>query len=712
MFTYVFPAKKRFINCLQLCFSNMFSDKTKKTLSRWLLFLLPAFSISAFAGDLFVAVQQRNLIAINQLINEGADVNIQNEHGNTPLHEAIYNGFTKGAILLIVPDFKIFIADNNGWNVVHAAILKKNTVILEYLIPFISHINAVDKWGNTALHIAAREGCTSCIELLLNSKKRSYAPVSQGYNPFSFALLTNENEDESVLTTAINVNCENIAGDTPSHLAARGGHYECLLKLLKTQGIDVNHKNKNKYTALDYAIKAGHTNCVELLSTFCSKLSGKPDKKNNNLIHKAVFENDLRSLRFLLEDNKFINVNIQDENGCSPLWHSAAEGKQACLDILLKVPDVEINSVNNSCISPIYAAVMNGHAGCVKELCAAGADIYINTNNFSTVLHRAAYTGDVNCVNALLEVLPVNCINIKDYNDDTPLHQAAYLGHTECVRSLLQFSSVDINAVNNYNKTPLHRAVDQNQWKCVQILRQFDADVNAKDVTSFTALHIAANKGFLDCIEELIKFDHIDVNAANDKKNTPLHQAAHQGHTECVKSLLQFPSVDINSVNSSNKTPLHRAVEQNQWKCVQILRQFGADVNIKDAVNFTALHIAANRGFPTCINELIQFDRIDVNAVNNDENTPLHMAALKGYTECIQALLQSSSININALNDHNKTALHSAVDRRYLQCVKILIAAGTNLSICSIYGTPALYVAAKKKDSECFAYMLAKLATP
>ncbi|MCY4330528.1 MAG: ankyrin repeat domain-containing protein, partial [Endozoicomonadaceae bacterium] len=76
--------------------------------------MLPAFSISAFAGDLFVAVQQRNLIAINQLINEGADVNIQNEHGNTPLHEAIYNGFTKGAILLIVPDFKIFIADNNG----------------------------------------------------------------------------------------------------------------------------------------------------------------------------------------------------------------------------------------------------------------------------------------------------------------------------------------------------------------------------------------------------------------------------------------------------------------------------------------------------------------------------------------------------------------------------------------------------------------------
>ena len=690
----------------------MLPNKTKKTLSWWLLFLLSAFSMSAFAGDLFVAVQQRNLIAINQLINEGADVNIQNEHGNTPLHEAIYSNFTKGAILLIVPDFKIFIADNNGRNVVHAAILKNNTVILEHLIPFISNINAVDKWDNTALHITAREGCTSCIELLLNSKKRSYAPVSQGYNPFSFALLTNEDEDESVLTTAINVNRENILGDTPLHLAARGGHYECLLKLLQTQGIDVNHTNKDKYTALDYAAKAEHKNCVELLLTFCPKPSGKPDKKNNNLIHKAVFENDLNSLHFLLEDNKFIDVNIQDEHGCSPLWHSAARGKQACLDMLLKVPNIEINRVNNANISPIYAAVMNGHTGCVKKLCAAGADIfYINTDSFSTALHRAAYTGNVNCVNTLLEALPVNCINIKDCNDDTALHQAAYQGHTECVRSLLQFPSVDINAVNNYNKTPLHRAVDQNQWKCVQILRQFDANVNTKDVTGFTALHIAANKGFPDCIDELIKFDHIDVNAANNDKNTPLHMAASKGHTECVLAL-PFSSININALNDYNRTPLHFAVHQNQWKCIQILRQFGADVNAKDVAGFTALHVAANKGFPDCINELIKFDHIDVNAANDNENTPLHMAALKGHKECILALLQSSSININALNDYNKTALHSAVGRQYLECVQILTSAGANLHICSTYGTSALYVAAKKKDNECFSYMVEKLANP
>lgn len=52
-----------------------------------------------------------------------------------------------------------------------------------------------------------------------------------------------------------------------------------------------------------------------------------------------------------------------------------------------------------------------------------------------------------------------------------------------------------------------------------------------------------------------------------------------------------------NALSVGGKTPLHLAVDEGIPKVVETLLQYYANPNIQDSQGFTALHIAARRGF-------------------------------------------------------------------------------------------------------------------
>src|SRR5207248_3835261 len=67
------------------------------------------------------------------------------------------------------------------------------------------------------------------------------------------------------------------------------------------------------------------------------------------------------------------------------------------------------------------------------------------------------------------------------------------------------------------------------------ILRQENADVDARDAEGSTSLSLAANDGNIDIVSLLGGEFKADVNAKNNWKETPLHLAASNGHLEVVK---------------------------------------------------------------------------------------------------------------------------------------------------------------------------------
>nr|WP_253308811.1 ankyrin repeat domain-containing protein [Rickettsia endosymbiont of Ceutorhynchus assimilis] len=103
-------------------------------------------------------------------------------------------------------------------------------------------------------------------------------------------------------------------------------------------------------------------------------------------------------------------------------------------------------------------------------------------------------------------------------------------------KSLLESSFKNIYERDEKGRTALHYAIDA---KTVRLLIEKGADVNAKDVGGYTALHLAVAEKCLETVRELIK-SGADVNAEEyGSKCTPLHLACMVGEKEIVEELVK-----------------------------------------------------------------------------------------------------------------------------------------------------------------------------
>ena len=94
----------------------------------------------------------------------------------------------------------------------------------------------------------------------------------------------------------------------------------------------------------------------------------------------------------------------------------------------------------------------------------------------------------------------------------------------------------------------------------------------------------------------------------------------------------------------------------------------GADIEAKDEIGETPLHMAADRGSPATIRALLQAGA-DIEARAQFDLTPLHHAAGWGKPASIRVLIAAGA-NLEAKTENGKTPLHWAADfgtaERYL----------------------------------------------
>ena len=103
---------------------------------------------------------------IQVLLEAGADCDITNNDGNTPILEAIHNGFTANVKELISGNVSSL--DQARGSLLHIAAQNDDSAILHVLLEHIDKvdINAQDIEGRTALHYAALQGEQSLLNLM------------------------------------------------------------------------------------------------------------------------------------------------------------------------------------------------------------------------------------------------------------------------------------------------------------------------------------------------------------------------------------------------------------------------------------------------------------------------------------------------------------------------------------------------------------------
>ena len=126
------------------------------------------------------------------------------------------------------------------------------------------------------------------------------------------------------------------------------------------------------------------------------------------------------------------------------------------------------------------------------------------------------------------------------------------------------------------------------------VMKDMVADVTAKGLDQWTALHFAADQGHLDILLEVIKQPGVQFDSQSSNNRTPLHLAAIKGHSEIGRELVKY-GADANAKDIDESTPLHCASEFGQTNfIVFLLQEAKADHTLKNKFGSQATDIAQN----------------------------------------------------------------------------------------------------------------------
>ena len=115
--------------------------------------------------------------------------------------------------------------------------------------------NDVDTTGQSALHIAVREGNLSKVQELLDTGANVNKQASSGATPLFIASENGRLDIVKILLAipGIDVNKSTTSGATPLYIACQKAYVEIVKTLLAVPGIDVNKKTNSSATSLYFA---------------------------------------------------------------------------------------------------------------------------------------------------------------------------------------------------------------------------------------------------------------------------------------------------------------------------------------------------------------------------------------------------------------------------------------------------------------------------
>lgn len=313
-------------------------------------------------------------------------------------------------------------------------------------------------------------------------------------------------------------------------------------------------------------------------------------------LHRAVFDNDLPLARSLVEQGA--SLHCRTRHGKTALHFASLFSKDEGVDMMKMLLDCEFSELLNlrddNGQTPLHFAARSFSTAKIEILISHGADIAIvDDYGFSAYLW-AVIAGSQTATEYLLSL--GTDVNSASADGKSALSWAASLGHSRIVRLLVDRGADVVAMAHNTPMVPLEQAAAFGDFATVEVLLEAGADPNHRDREGWSAIHWAAEQGFLNIVELLLK-SGADVNAISSYGTSALHCAANGGHQLVVVELLHC-GADPSKSTCHGWTPLHHAAFKGHSDTVTLLLHVNdgetAPCNSQDNHGWSALHLAVH----------------------------------------------------------------------------------------------------------------------
>ncbi|MBS0236277.1 MAG: ankyrin repeat domain-containing protein [Proteobacteria bacterium] len=329
---------------------------------------------------------------MEELLAGGADINIADANGNTPLHLAAFWGCP---------------------------------AVVEMLVARGADLTLRNKAGQTPLEVALANGnehLRVCFER--DKSKEKQADKVPTEVTVGRALTTSSSSSSAhTTTTSTALSIAQVTPLTPTTLRTRPS---------------ITHKLQPRAVTLEKE---------QLSEAEVGEVQGKFISFSDSMMGT---QEDIA----WVQKNKAILSDIRNKEG-ETLLHIAVRsnlaGDQSKIKALI-ANNIDINTRSNTGLTPLHIAAFYTAETNFDLLMEAGADPSIVDNDGNTALHFAAFNSRDKVIEALLEA----GINVDQVNKAgaTPLHIAAMSGNTRIAELLIR-SGANLNAKNSNGLTPL-----------------------------------------------------------------------------------------------------------------------------------------------------------------------------------------------------------------------------------------------------------------
>ncbi|MCB2213135.1 ankyrin repeat domain-containing protein [bacterium] len=514
------------------------------------------------------AVELNLRALLSKLVKAGADLEVEDPYGRTPLLLAADRGDAEVTGYLLRNGAASDAEDDAGFTAMHYTAMSTSVATMDTLLSWSANVDATDDLDRGPLTSAVLARQPEMIDKLLLAGANPNLRDKNGMGPLHHAVMIGAGDVVAELVkqfsdidmlTGTGLADDAWEGATALHLAIAFDNNE-LMEQLIAAGASTAIANRKGDTPLMLAIRqAPGSTVTRLLALDASQENVDGDETPMSL---ALERGDVALIGSLVDHGAKLDVPLP--SGDLPLLAAVRMNNPELVEVLLERGARADTTAQEE--YPLELALVNGNLTIAARLLDSGANpnrvfAPYSTSVFGTAVPR------------------------------TPLSIAVRANSLPLTRLLLD-RGADVNqTVPDWDQTLLEQAVEKADLPLVRLLVAEGAAITPHTDPSEDSVGLALTRGY-PYLREVLKADSFDATATDRNGNSYLHLATANVDDPRLIRLLAASGTQVDATNAKGSTPMHDAARRMRGDQVRVLLQLGADATMLDAESRTALDVA------------------------------------------------------------------------------------------------------------------------